>query len=68
MVEAVAALYGSAVYPGTCVVVGKGKPIGFPRINVEASEAELSLFEDVDRNRGDALLAMSWSPEAPAGW
>jgi hypothetical protein len=68
MVEAVAALYGSAVYPGTCIVIGKGKPIGFPRINVEASEAELSLFEDVDRNRGDALLAMSWSPEVPAGW
>ena len=67
-VEAVAALYGSKVYPGTCVVVGKGKPIGFPRITVEATDAELSLFKDVDRNRGDALLAMSWSPEAPAGW
>jgi hypothetical protein len=68
MIEAIAALYGSAVYPGTCVVVGKGKPIGFPRINVEATEAQLNLFKDVDRNRGDALLAMSWSPKAPAGW
>ena len=67
-VAAIAELYDATVYPGTCIVIGKGKPIGFPRVHVEASEAELSLFKDVDRNRGDALLAMSWSPQAPAGW
>lgn len=68
MVEAIAALYGAKVYPGTCIVAGKGEPIGFPRISVEATDAELGLFKNVDRNQGDALLAMSWSPQAPNDW
>lgn len=68
VVDAVAALYGATVYPGTCIVIGKGKPVGFPRVDVQASDSELSLFENVDRDRGDSLLAMSWSPAAPEGW
>ncbi len=68
MVETIAALYDTKVYPGTCVVVGKGEPIGYPRISIEATNAELGLFENVDRDKGEALLAMSWSPDAPKGW
>ena len=68
MVETIAALYDTKVYLGTCVVVGKGESIGYPRISIEAMNAELGLFENVDRDKGEALLAMSWSPDAPKGW
>ena len=68
MVERVASLYGVNVYPGTCVVVGKGVPIGHPRVDVVATDTEHGVFEQVNRDRGEALLAMSWSPDAPGGW
>lgn len=68
MVERVAALYCAQVHPGTCVVIGKGTPIGYPRLKVIASDTELRMFEDVNRDKGDALLTMSWTPEAPSGW
>ena len=68
MVERVAALYCSKVHPGTCVVIGKGMPIGYPRLDVVATNAELRMFEKVNRDRGEALLTMSWTPEAPSGW
>ena len=68
MVERVAALYRAKVYPGTCVVIGKGVPIGYPRVDVVATDIEHRMFENVDRDKGDALLAMSWTPDAPGGW
>ena len=63
-----ASLYGVNVYPGTCVVVGKGVPIGYPRLDVVATDTEHGVFEHVNRDKGEALLAMSWSPDAPSGW
>jgi len=68
MVERVAALCCVKVHPGTCVVIGKEMPIGYPRLKVIATDAELRLFENVNRDRGEALLTMSWTPEAPSGW
>ena len=68
MVERVAALYRAKVYPGTCVVIGKGVPIGYPRVDVVATDIEHAMFDKVDRDKGDSLLAMSWSPDAPGGW
>ena len=68
MVERIAALYGVEVYPGTCVVIGKGVPIGYPRIDVVATDIERKMFENVDRDKGEALMAMSWIPDAPSGW
>ena len=68
MVERIAALYGVEVYPGTCVVNGKGVPIGYPRLDVVATDIERKMFENVDRDKGEALLTMSWSPDAPSGW
>ena len=68
MVERVAALYCAKVYPGTCVVIGKGVPIGHPRLDVVATDIEHRVFENVNRDKGEALLAMSWSPDAPSGW
>jgi len=64
----IAALLGSEVDPETLVTRGSGKPIGFPRVEYELTEGEAELFGDVDRNRGDALLAMCWVPTAPPGW
>jgi hypothetical protein len=68
MVERVAALYCAKVHPGTCVIIGKGMPIGYPRLKVMATDTELRMFEKVNRDRGEALLTMSWTPEAPSGW
>jgi len=68
MVERVAALYCVEVHPGTCIVIGKGMPIGYPRLKVVATDAELRMFENVNRDRGEALLTMSWTPDAPTGW
>lgn len=64
----VAELYGVSINPDTFVVTGDGKPIGFPRLEYEVTDEEWQLFDSVDRNRGDSLLAMSWTPDAPEGW
>jgi len=68
MFERVATLYCVKVHPGTCVVIGKGMPIGYPRLNVVATDIEHKLFDNVNRDKGEALLTMSWSPDAPSGW
>ncbi len=64
----IAGVYGSTLDPTTFTVVGAGTPIGYPRMEVEATEEEWRAFEHVDRDRGDALLSIAWSPEAPDGW
>lgn len=61
-------LYNVKIDPKTSVVIGKGAPIGYPRISYEATDEEKVLFENVNRDRGDSLLAMSWKPDPPAGW
>jgi GNAT superfamily N-acetyltransferase len=66
---AVADAYGvSSFDPETFVCVGTGRPIGFPRMIQEVEPHEWKVFEPVDRRRGDALLALAWIGEAPAGW
>ena len=64
----VADIYGVSINPDTFVVIGDGKPIGFPILEYEVTDEEWRLFDSVDRNRGDSLLAMSWTPDAPEGW
>jgi len=64
----VADLYGVVIDPDTFVVMGDGSPIGFPRLQYETTAGEEELFRPVDRSRGDSLLAVSWMPDAPAGW
>jgi hypothetical protein len=64
----VAELYGSRLKPGSMVVDGGGQPIGFPRIEIDVAAEEWTPFRDVDRDRGDSLLALAWSPDAPPGW
>jgi hypothetical protein len=54
--------------PLTFVCRGRGRPIGYPRMDIDADAQEWKLFADVDRARGDSLLALSWIPDAPPGW
>lgn len=68
MILRIAELYGVRVDPQTCVVTGKGRPIGTPRLNYQATDEEIALFSAVDRSRGDSLLTIGWLPEAPEGW
>jgi len=64
----VAELYGVTLDTETFVVVGKGKPIGYPKLEIIVDEKEWLPFKCVNRDRGDSLLAISWNPDAPEGW
>lgn len=65
---AIAAAYRSDFDPETFVCRGSGVPIGYPDMEVEASPEEWEVFAPVNRDRGDSLLGLSWSPEPPGGW
>lgn len=67
---AVARAYGATDFdPEHFVVRGTGVPIGYPDMEIEVEAAEeWELFERVNRDRGDALLTITWSPTAPPGW
>jgi GNAT superfamily N-acetyltransferase len=64
----VADAYGSNLDPETFVCIGSGSPIGYPNAEFPATAAERSAFAPVDRARGDNLLVIHWSPDAPPGW
>ena len=66
---AIAEAYGSAGFDSeTFVVQGSGVPIGYPDIEIEATPEEWELFGPVNRDHGDSLLGLAWSPEPPEGW
>jgi len=64
----VAELYGVDLDPETFVVRGRGSPIGYPKMDIQVNEDEWLPFKPVNRDRGDSLLGISWSPDAPEGW
>jgi len=67
--QAIAAAYGVHGFdPETFVCIGSGEPIGSPDIDQDVEPHEWELFEPVDRDRGDALLAIAWAPDVPPGW
>jgi len=67
--QAIAQAYGVHAFdPETFVCTGAGEPIGYPRIEVQVEPHEWEVFRGVNRDRGDALLAMMWTPDAPPGW
>jgi hypothetical protein len=37
-------------------------------MELDVEPREWELFEAVDRDRGDALLAIAWVPDAPGDW
>lgn len=67
--RAIAAAYGNQAFdPETFVCIGTGEPIGYPVIEFDVEEWEWEVFKPVNRDRGDSLLAMMWTPDAPPGW
>jgi hypothetical protein len=67
--QAIAAAFGSRAFdPETFVCIGSGEPIGYPIIEFQVEPEEWEVFRRVNRERGDALLAMVWTPDAPPGW
>ncbi|MGD0204994.1 MAG: hypothetical protein ABSB57_00880 [Dehalococcoidia bacterium] len=67
--RAIAAAYGSRAFdPETFVCIGSGQAIGYPVIEFEVEPWEWEVFRQVNRDRGDSLLAMAWMPDAPLGW
>jgi hypothetical protein len=67
--QTVAEAYGVHGFdPETFVCIGSGRPIGYPNMVLGVDSHEWEIFEPVDRHRGDALLAIAWLPDAPAGW
>lgn len=66
---AVADIYGVEHFDDeTFVCEGSGKPIGYPVMEIEVAPEEWLIFQPVDRDRGDALLGLSWRPSTPPGW
>ncbi|MBW1687413.1 MAG: hypothetical protein JRS35_20440 [Deltaproteobacteria bacterium] len=67
--SAIAEAYGVRDFdPETFVCIGSGTPTGYPRIEFEVEPHEWEVFEPVDRDRGDALLAIAWVPDPPQEW
>ena len=67
--QGIASTYGAHAFdPDTFICVGPGEPIGYPIIEVEVQREEWEVFRQVNRDRGDTLLAIVWVPDAPPGW
>jgi len=67
--QAIADAYGVHAFdPDTFICVGSGEPIGYPIIEVDVQPEEWEVFRQVNRDRGDTLLAIVWVPDAPPGW
>jgi hypothetical protein len=67
--SAIAEAYGVRDFdPETFVCIGGGTPTGYPRIEFDVEPHEWEVFKPVDRDRGDALLAIAWVPDYPPDW
>lgn len=65
---AIADAYGAEGFdPETFVCVGGGSPM-HPIIDVDVPAEEWELFAPADRERGDTILGLLWTPDAPEGW
>jgi hypothetical protein len=68
--RAIAEAYGVRDFdPRTFVVHGSGAPIGYPVVEMgDIAPGEWEVFREVNRDRGDSLLGIAWTPQAPEGW
>jgi hypothetical protein len=67
--QAIADAFGTQAFdPETFVCIGSGEPIGYPIIEFQVEPIEWEVFRQVNRDRGDSLLAIAWTPDAPPGW
>ena len=65
---AVARIYGvEEFHEDTFVCVGSGKPM-LPIIDLDVEPEEWQVFAPLDWARGDSLLGLYWTPDAPPGW
>jgi len=65
---AIARVYGVDEFdPETFVCAGQGAPMG-PIIEVEVEPEEWEPFARVNAARGDCLLGLLWTPDAPDDW
>lgn len=66
---AIADAYGVPDFePTTFVCHGGGEPIGYPAMDMDLEDSEWDVFRPVNRDRGDSLLGIAWSPDAPPRW
>ena len=64
----IAEAYGVEEFdPETFVCRGEGSAMS-PIIDVDVDRAEWEVFREVNAARGDCLLGLLWTPDAPAGW
>jgi len=68
--QAIADAYGVREFDArTFVCRGSGVPIGYPVLDLgDVRPGEWEVFREVDRDRGDSLLGIAWTPGAPEGW
>ena len=65
---AIARAYGVDEFdPETFVCAGSGTPMR-PILDVDVRPEEWEVFAHVDPSRGDCLLGLLWTPDAPDGW
>jgi hypothetical protein len=64
---ALAHAHGCSATAGA-VGIGSGRPIGRPKVEPDVSAEEASLFDVVDRGRGDVLLWIAWLTPPPEAW
>jgi hypothetical protein len=67
---AIASAYGVRDFDADrFVCIGDGAGPGEPAVDIHGiTQEENSLFEWVDRTRGDSLLVVGWVADAPSGW
>lgn len=64
----IAELYQVNLDAETFIVQGTGTPIGYPNIKIDVPDSSWRIFKNVNRDKGDSLLAIAWTPDAPEGW
>jgi hypothetical protein len=67
--QVIAETYGAHAFDDeNFVCLGEGVPIGYPNVEFQVEPHEWTIFEAVNRDRGDALLGLGWIPDPPPGW
>ncbi|HEX4906319.1 MAG TPA: hypothetical protein VFU93_12765 [Acidimicrobiales bacterium] len=64
---ALARVHGCAGADGA-VGIGRGRPIGRPKVDPEVTTEQAALFDGINRDRGDSLLWVAWLVPPPDAW
>ena len=64
----IAEAYGVTAFDAeTFICAGSGRPMD-PILDIDVRPEEWRVFGAADRARGDSLLGLCWTPDAPPGW